>query len=419
MRLTFFPLSLALACFSSALGAQNIGQIDQSALPHARIRTFHPTPHDLNNGTAHKRFGIAGIDSIPNFNGQFFAAGVDSNGNPNRHWYTNTVGNPPQMGGTTTIGAPIQPLNIELDDANGNLRYVNGQPLISKATKYTAPVLASPVFASFSYSSSPVPTQFADAVARAEFIQKAKPDWHTVLSPWTLPATTLHMTQSADCPAGPNDAGCNYLFALNGDGTCCAFILVNTQSDFLSSLGNVIGNDISSNAITTKNISTILAPDVYLFSGDLTQCCVLGFHSFFFDSGVSPEPVWVFAFASWVSSSIFGPQVGDVTTLSHEITEISNDPFVVGDGVHDLTPWWLAPNGLCQNNLETGDVLEGIPNFTLPMAGPTGFIYHPQNEALMQWFEFMDPSNAIDGAYSYPDTNLLESPSTPQTVGCQ
>ncbi len=73
---------------------------------------------------AHSRFGIHGIDSIPNFNGQFFADGFDFNGNPNRHWYTNTVGNPPQMGRTTVINAPVQPVNIELDDKNGNLRFV-------------------------------------------------------------------------------------------------------------------------------------------------------------------------------------------------------------------------------------------------------------------------------------------------------
>jgi hypothetical protein len=81
---------------------------DPSVLANARIVPFHASPHDLKNGNAHSRFGIFGIDSIPNFNGQFFADGFDPVGNPNRHWYTNTVGNPPQMGGTTVINAPIQ-----------------------------------------------------------------------------------------------------------------------------------------------------------------------------------------------------------------------------------------------------------------------------------------------------------------------
>src|SRR5215472_10823746 len=83
------------------------------------IIRFHASPHDLRNGNAHSRFGIFGIDSIPNFNGQFVADGFDPVGNPNRHWYTNTVGNPPQMGGTTVINAPIKAINVELDDADG------------------------------------------------------------------------------------------------------------------------------------------------------------------------------------------------------------------------------------------------------------------------------------------------------------
>jgi hypothetical protein len=69
------------------------------------------------------------LDSIPNFNGQFFADGFDPFGNPNRHWYTSTVGNPPQMGGTTVVNAPIQPIKVELEDANGNLVFFKGHPI--------------------------------------------------------------------------------------------------------------------------------------------------------------------------------------------------------------------------------------------------------------------------------------------------
>lgn len=419
MRPKLFPLSLALLMAVIPVCAQNNDMVDRDSLQNARLKSFHALPHDLTNGTAHKRFGIAGIDSIPNFNGEFFADGFDGNGSPNRHWYTNTVGNPPQMGGTTTIGAPIQPVNIELDDANGNLRYVNGQPLIASISPFVTPVLASPVFSNFSYSSSQEPTQFADAVQRAEFNQRAKSDWHTLLAPWLLPATTIRISQSADCPSGPNDAGCNYIFALNGDGTCCAFVLVNTNSTFLTSLDNVIVGDIISNSITTKEISSFLFPNTFLFEGDVSQCCIGGFHSFLTESGVTPQPVWVFAFASWASPGLLASGAADVTGLSHEITETFNDPFTVGDNVHDLTPWWLAPNGLCQDNLETGDVIENLPNETYPLVASNGFTYHPQNEALIQWFEFIEPSNALEGAYSYPDTTVLQSPSTPQLPGCQ
>jgi hypothetical protein len=48
-----------------------------------------------------------------------------------------------------------------------------------------------------------------------------------------------------------------------------------------------------------------------------------------------------------------------------------------------------------------------------------GFTYHPQNEALLPWFEFQQPSTAIDGAYSYPDTTVLSGPPAPQNFRCQ
>ena len=52
----------------------------------------------------------------------------------------------------------------------------------------------------------------------------------------------------------------------------------------------------------------------------------------------------------------------DVTAVSHELMAIYSDPFV-----NNATPIWLAPNGLCQANLESGDVIEGLTNATFPM----------------------------------------------------
>src|SRR5690348_14317499 len=212
MRHTIFVLCLLLlTCGASAGLAQEVDMVDPSLLANATARSFHPKPHDLTNGQAHSRFGIFGIDSIPNFNDQFFSDGFDYNGNPNRHWYTNTAGNPPQMGGTTMINAPIRPVNVELDDANGNLRVVNGHPLISAASQLVAPVLASPVFSNFTYSSGSTPTQFSDAIQRAQFYSNMKPDWHTLLWPAPQAAVTMHIRQSATCPTGPGGAGCSYL----------------------------------------------------------------------------------------------------------------------------------------------------------------------------------------------------------------
>ena len=418
MRLapTGLGVLMTLAVASIAGFGQNPDQLaDDSALAAAGSKHFHATPHDLTNGQSHSRFGIFGIDSLPNFNLHYFVNGYDSNGNPNREWYTNTVGNPPQMGGTTVINAPLQPVNVELDDKDGNPRFINGHQLISDAEQFIPLVVASPVFSNASYSSSPGPTQFQDAVQRAEFYNHPmKPDWHTLLSPVAAAAITVHVRQADTCTGGTT--GCNYYYRLNPDGTCCRYILMEINP-FFDALANTVVADINGGVITTKDMSTFLFPNTYLYFTDRRDCCVLGFHTYFYEPGTDPEQRWVLNYSSWISPGLFGAAFTDITALSHEIAETFNDPFVVSDGVHNLTPWWRAPNGNCQNDLETGDVIEGLPHATYPVT-LNGYTYHPQNEALIQWFEFMAPSDALGHAYSYPDTTVLTQPSAPQKANC-
>ena len=64
------------------------------------------------------------------------------------------------------------------------------------------------------------------------------------------------------------------------------------------------------------------------------------------------------------------------------------------------------------------DVIEGLPNATFPMT-MNGFTYHPQNEAMLQWFEFESPSSALGGVYRYPDTTVLPHLPAPQLPGCK
>jgi hypothetical protein len=393
-------------------------QVSPDFLSNAHTKSVQVTPRGHLNGQDHARFGIFDVDSIANFSGHFFADGFDTAGDPNRHWYTNIAGNPPQMGGTTTFNAPIVPVSLELLDFNGQVRVVNGHPLHSDVTPFIQPTVDSPVFQNFTYSSSDVPTQFTDAVQRAEFFNRAKSDWHTLLSPGVKTARTIQI------PRG------KYAFALNADGACCRFVLVDFIT-FINLLFPAVPTDTTTpvgaaeNAgdITTKDISTFLFPNTFLFFGNTSNCCVLGFHTIDFEPGdISNNNLvrfFVVNYSSWISPRIFrSPEVLDVLALSHEIAETFNDPFVTFDGIHDVTPWWLSPNGNCQNNLEVGDVIEGLPHETFPIV-LNGFTYHPQNEALLQWFEFEVPSSALHGAYSYPDENVLTSVSAVQNARCK
>jgi hypothetical protein len=67
--------------------------------------------------------------------------------------------------------------------------------------------------------------------------------------------------------------------------------------------------------------------------------------------------------------------------------------------------------------MEVGDVIENLPDGVYP-ATQNGFTYHPQNEALMQWFDTGQPSDALHGAFSYPNESVLTSPATFQNVKC-
>jgi hypothetical protein len=75
-------------------------------------------------------------------------------------------------------------------------------------------------------------------------------------------------------------------------------------------------------------------------------------------------------------------------------------------------------NGNCQDDLEVGDAIEGLTDATFPIK-MHGRTYHPQNEALLPWFEFQSPSTAIGAAYSYPNETLLTTLSPTMGPGCQ
>lgn len=378
------------------------------------------------------RFGgpIPGIDSIPNFTGQFQANGVDWNGQPQSNWSYAMVGRSPARGGTTRIRAPIIPVSVDLLDAQGNPRYRDGVRLYSDASRYVRPVLESPIFVPARFPGNGDPVQYTDAVQRAEFYSVKGEEWHTVLTPSVGNPLVMSIPQDAACGTTQSDGTpghCNYRYALNSDGTCCLYILVDdavfTGQLFPPSVpdnSTIIGAAEVSGDMKTTDITSFIFPDTYLYVDTPDNCCILGYHSFDYEPGVTANALprfFVMDYSSWVTPGLFGDSFADITPLSHELSEIFNDPFVVFDGSTNATPWWLAPNGNCQNNIEDGDVIEGLPNATYPVK-TRGRVYHPQNEALLPWFAFQSPSPAYRGAYSYPDTSVLTSLSTPQNAGC-
>ncbi|GAC1651523.1 MAG: hypothetical protein NVS4B9_42080 [Ktedonobacteraceae bacterium] len=393
-------------------------EMTTDTLPNAQMHSITVNGLTHANGQAHAAQGITSLDSLPNFNGHFHIAGFNSNGSPQSAWYTNTVGYMPGDGGTTTINAPVIPVALDMRDTFGNPRYVEGHRLYYDPSPYIAPTLNSPVFQNYTYSSSSTPTQLTDAIQRAEYYQPMASDWHTLLAPTVKPTRVMTLIQG------------DYRFRLNRDGTCCLYVLVDAVTfdyEFRphsspADNSTIVGAAELAGDITTKDMSTFLFPNTFLYeNNDPNQCCGFGYHGADIEPGTASNGnisrAYIYNFSTWTSTNIFNFGVQDITALSHEIAETYNDPFVVFDNLHDLTPWWKAPNGHCQNSLEVGDVVEFLPNMTYPIA-MNGMTYHPQNEALLQWFEGVK-SDALGGAYSYPDTSILKNPMVSQKAYCQ
>ena len=429
----------AFVTFSVSAFAQ-----DPDALPPTFTAGMH-VMHANNAANLQKRGNIPtpqgfpqGVDTVVNFTHQFEAEGVFFDGSAHQMWEYSMVGNPPNQGGTTVINAPVVPVSLDLRNYDGSPRYVkvvngkvttcsqnaNGcQRLYSDVTPFVAPFMNGPVFANATYTSSPVPTQVTDAVQRAEFGNHAAADWHTLLNGSVKAPEVMTLVRGT------------YQFALNRDGSCCLFVLIDANA-FGAQLfpqnpagpdnSSVIGQAELSGAIGTKDVSTFLFPNAFLYSnGDPTQCCTLGFHTFDVEPGNAPglpnngslERFYVLNYSSWITPGLIRGGFQDVTANSHEIAETFNDPFVGFDGIHNVTPFWLNPAGQCQDVMEVGDVIEDLPNPTEPVT-VNGYTYHPQTEALLPWFEFQTNSSAIDGAYSYPNENVLTSLSAQQPLKC-
>ncbi|MGO9829682.1 MAG: hypothetical protein ACLPJH_06040 [Myxococcaceae bacterium] len=369
---------------------------------------------------------VPGIDSIANWTGQFTSPGFDSNGNPQSVWPYAMVGGSPDRGGVTVIPAPIIPVVVDLLDANGSVAVRNGVTLSVSPAAVVQPVVQSPLFEPFLYDSGF--TQFNDAEFRSTFWDRISQGggwgggdngWHTLLQP------NVKKTRHMAIPYG------YWAYALNPDGTCCAFVLLD-ENAFSNALfppsypvdnSTVIGAAELAGDMTTRDLTTFLFKDVYLYSGTPSNCCVLGFHTYDLEPGIPANGnlprLYLMAYASWISPGLFSFGFQDIAAMSHELAESFNDPFI-----DNLTPWWLSVDPVfgyaqCQNLLEVGDVVEvldsQVPTFSI-YSRQQSRTYHPQNVANLKWFEFQSPSKALNGAYSFPDETTLPALSPPNLL---
>jgi len=350
---------------------------------------------------------------IATFDGSFVAQGGPSAGGV---FPFTMIGGQPAAGKTTTIPAPISEVSVTLLNADGSvLTTVPFDP-------FETLTLQSPNFNAANYRSG-TQVQFADAVQRAEFFNTMASNWHTMLQPSVVNRVNIVVPRFVNVQLSPGNIiqARSYFIGTAADGKTFVLML-NLVFDFF--FGNEVNNEINLGNFTTDSLNMTLFPNTYLFALNANKpdtpgtCCVLGFHTFFFDPSTSPTTRWVTQFVSWISPGIFvNTSFLDVTGLSHETSEAFNDPFL-----SNITPRWqfpgvTAPAGskqsrVCQGNLETGDPVEVLANVSVPIT-LRSFTYHPQTEALLPWFEMGTSSNAIDSAFSFPDETALTSSAVP------
>ena len=351
----------------------------QHLVPGSREKAPSSSLHTMATNSTSSNNAVP-FHSVPLWTGTFNTANV------NYGYFM--VGGDPKAGGTTTVPTSLIPISLVFDEFVDK----NGQRIKIDVTPVLAKVFASPVFQTAGYGTGA--TQFSDAIQRAEFYNVMKPDWHTMVSaPRVLTPVVIEVPVGA-ARVVTTRSGVTY--ALVSD------VFFESQLNTITQL----------EGIQPSELAIALTSNVFLYSGAPTNCCVLGFHEAWYVP-TAANTVQTFAWASWADAGIFASaDMGDIATLSHEVAEWMNDPFGT-----NMVPRWLFPNNSgCQSNLETGDPVEVLPRTAYPVA-IGGFTYHPQTEALLQWFSRETKSSAFSSAYTYPDTRALTAPSTACPAG--
>ncbi len=158
----------------------------------------------------------------------------------------------------------------------------------------------------------------------------------------------------------------------------------------------VIQPMLTSLHFTANMLPIFLTNNVFLYQGSSSNCCIIGYHNAVKNAAGFQTYIW----GTNNDPGVFSVPIQDINALSHEVSEWYNDPYVN----NHVPPWSVPaePQYGCTKVLETGDPLVG-----------TAFVvngYHPQDEAFFSWFAREQPSEGINGQYTYLGTFTTYSP---------
>jgi hypothetical protein len=415
LRKTITPvICLVLSCGSAWLSA--LAQEDV-AIPHARLKTYHPAPSGFSQETldlvASGEFSSttpASPIKLPSF------TYTVTSGRDGKTYSGVMVGGTPFNGGatSTTVPAKIIPAIVKTV-ALGTA--VNSSGVIQVATGSTAdhttfnpvavdnkclttpnnlPVAVlrqSPLFnhADFNFGGTDVgTTQGTDAFQRANFwgtINRAS--YHVNLSPIQLTAPTLNVAAPSN---GVGGLALDLPTLIPGSCGRVALVDIGTIDNFVSKqLSTLVAQGVS-----PSNLPVFMFYNTAFTLGDPTNlgnCCVGGFHAAVNVGTVANPVAQTVAVVDFDMTGFFinnsGSGVLDTEIASHEFAEWMDDPLG-----NNPTPAWGNVGQVvgCSNVLEVGDPLSGTEAPRIAM--PNGFTYHLQELAFFSWFYGADDGGA-------------------------
>ena len=263
---------------------------------------------------------------------------------------------------------------------------------------FNSPLFRPTTFTSNGVNVSAIPggTQLVSAFQRANFWNAVKgTSYGVTLIPSRLDPIVVDWT-----PTNPNDQ-------VVGISDNCGNVIPIPLLDI-----NEFDTELQAVAATyahSNQVPISLAVDTAIYvNNNPNECCVLGYHN-----AISvPGGTQLYATGAYFDTNgAFGPHFADTTIWSHELSELTDDPFVQsipgvpGGFANDLTPAWGHTGQVygCQNNLEAGDPLTpdqvgNYPNYGV--SGVGGFVYHYQDLPFHDWF-YRTASSSTGGKYSF------------------
>jgi hypothetical protein len=376
-------LGVVIGAFTQtgAIAAQSsVPTVDASQLSQISVPTskLHTAAQMLNLDRATQAQNLANTQASepPTFTGSFTFNG--------QSFPFTMVGSDPALGSKTShVKTILIPVSTHFPDQN-----------ITLFNKSDADQLVdSPIFSQKDVVVGDK-TQFTDAFQRNQFhnfVSTVSPNYHVLLN-----QPDIRHTLTLNLPFNTSNEVADQVLNVRNTNVQIGIVDINFFAPWIE-------NQVLAMHLPSDTLPVFQFHDIFLNFGSIDpknlQCCVLGFHDSF-TPATRPNEIHTFIYESFTTAGVF-QGVSDVSVMSHEASEWVNDPFG-----NNPTPNWLNAGGGCQNNLETGDFLEGMPgaSFTID-----GFTF--QDETNLYWFaRTPQPTPATAGNYDFLGT--LTAPST-------